>query len=150
MSGPATREARPDAPRGAAAAAGPDLATPGRGATSPADRSRRVFDADPDRAGRTELLLHSLADRLGLRVDSIRVHVDEEAVRETRPRGARGLMLAGTVWLDPDRYDPRTADGRGCSRTRRRMSCSATGSGRTGPRPRSRTPSGKRRGSRMP
>src|SRR5262249_42194221 len=72
----------------------------------------RVRDADAARAARTEGLLASLAASLGLSIDSIRVHVDEEAAARTRPRGARGLMHGGVVWLDPHRYDPQTADGR--------------------------------------
>jgi hypothetical protein len=73
---------------------------------------RRVRDADVARARRTEQLLGSLAGALGLSVDSIRVHVDDEAAARTRSRGARGLMQDGVVWLDPRRYDPRAADGR--------------------------------------
>src|SRR5262249_45710705 len=118
LSATAAREASPEP---AARARDAGLARAHRGAGMSATEARpepdtrlaqRVVDADPERAERTEVLLRSLADRLGLRVGAIRVHVDAEAARRTRPRGARGLMQGGAIWLDPDRYDPRSADGR--------------------------------------
>ena len=72
--------------------------------------SARVVDADPARARRTGALLRSFAPQLGLRPDALRVHVD---AGRTRPRAARGLAAGGAVYLDPGRYRPDTAAGRG-------------------------------------
>src|SRR5205814_1447192 len=74
--------------------------------------SKRVVDANAVRARATETFLASIADRLGLRVDAIRVHVDDEAAARTRARGSRGVAWGGSIWLDPGRYDPGRADGR--------------------------------------
>ena len=89
MSGAATRERRPAAPE-----------------------SARVVDPDRRRARATAELLGALAPALGLRVGSLRVRADEEAAARTRALGARGLAAGGTIWVDPGRYDPLTADGR--------------------------------------
>ena len=71
-----------------------------------------VVDGDPARAALTARLLDRLAAQLGFRAEDTRVRVDAEAARRTGPRGARGLVSDGTIWLHPGGYDPRTADGR--------------------------------------
>ncbi|MEU1372253.1 DUF4157 domain-containing protein [Streptomyces triculaminicus] len=92
---------------------------PERGASLAQDRRRprarthpRIVDADSARADRTAHLLARLAGQLGFRVSEAKVVVDEEAARRTAPRGARGLLADGVIWLHPDRYDPATAAGR--------------------------------------
>lgn len=71
-----------------------------------------VVDADPERALLTERLLDRLAAQLGFRAADTQVRVDDEAARRTGAHGARGLATDGTIWLHPNGYDPRTADGR--------------------------------------
>ena len=72
-----------------------------------------VTDPDPVRAALTARLLAGLADQLGFRIADARVRVDGESARRTGPRGARGLLADGVIWLHPDRYHPGTAAGRG-------------------------------------
>ncbi|MFI9307273.1 eCIS core domain-containing protein [Streptomyces triculaminicus] len=122
MSGPAKRTTnRP----GNTAAPHTSLGTrrnrlaPERGASLTQDRRRpgarthpRIVDADSTRADRTAHLLARLAGQLGFRISEAKIVVDEEAARRTAPRGARGLLADGVIWLHPDRYDPATAAGR--------------------------------------
>ncbi|MGW3206858.1 eCIS core domain-containing protein [Streptomyces sp. NPDC001135] len=91
---------------------GGNLRRTGRQAAPTASRAPIVVDADGVRADLTARLLTRLAGRLGFSLSAARVVVDGEAARRTAPRGARGLMTGGVIWLHPDRYDPATASGR--------------------------------------
>ncbi|MBT2442706.1 DUF4157 domain-containing protein [Streptomyces sp. ISL-36] len=95
----------------------------GRSTDSPAARGPRalgprprahpgIVDGDAARAALTARLLGRLAVQLGFRLDTAKVVVDGEAARRTAPRGARGLLADGVIWLRPDGYDPGTASGR--------------------------------------
>jgi len=97
---------------GSARDTGGDLRRSGRQTASLAPRPPIVVDADGARADLTARLLTRLAGQLGFSISAARVVVDGEAARRTAPRGARGLMTGGVIWLHPDRYDPATASGR--------------------------------------
>ncbi len=71
-----------------------------------------VMDADGVRAAATQRLLESLTTGLGLGRDAVTVDTTEHAGAVTGGRGARGLSVGNTVYLDPGRYDPATRDGK--------------------------------------
>ncbi|MER6307686.1 DUF4157 domain-containing protein [Streptomyces sp. NPDC001657] len=87
----------------------PDAPGPARRGT----RHPSITDRDAARAALTTRLLARLAGQLGFSAAAAKVVVNGEAARRTAPRGARGLMTDGVIWLHPDRYDPATAAGRG-------------------------------------
>lgn len=73
----------------------------------------RVVDALAPRRHATETLLERLTAGLGVPMSAIQVYIDGEAQRRTVGAGTRGLMQHGRVYLNPDRYDASSADGRG-------------------------------------
>ncbi len=70
------------------------------------DRFGNVVDDDIMRAAKTTTILDNLAPAVGLRSNSVKIHVDEEARRRTEAHRADGLMDAGKVYLNPNTYDP--------------------------------------------
>ncbi|MBT3218329.1 MAG: DUF4157 domain-containing protein, partial [Proteobacteria bacterium] len=75
-------------------------------------RVGNVVDTDAQRATRTVSLLSALSRALGLPSGSIKVRVDDHARSRTEALGTRGVMEHGEVLLNPEQYDPATADGR--------------------------------------
>lgn len=73
----------------------------------------RVVDPDAERAGKTRELLDVLGPQLGVDTRELEVKVDDEARYQTALQGLYGLMADGTVFLNPDVYDPETSEGRG-------------------------------------
>lgn len=71
-----------------------------------------VQDLDLQRARRTQGLVRQIAGALGLSANAVQVDVGVEGARRTRQAGTRGIQEAGKVFLDPQKYDPSTADGR--------------------------------------
>ncbi|MFT7583546.1 MAG: outer membrane protein OmpA-like peptidoglycan-associated protein, partial [Myxococcota bacterium] len=99
--------------QGFASALGLDLDLKGRPAVDPQlDTPAHIHDPDGARAKKTQALLDVLAPQLGVDSD-VDVHVDEEARHQTADQGLLGLMSEGSVFLNPDVYDPDTAEGRG-------------------------------------
>lgn len=78
-----------------------------------AARGRQVTDALAPRRQATESLLERLTAGLNVPMSALQVYLDDDARRRTSGAGTRGLMQQGRVYLNPDRYDPTTADGRG-------------------------------------
>ncbi len=72
----------------------------------------QIADPDVERAGKTREVLDTLAPKLGIDADQVDVRVDEDAKRETSDVGNLGLMADGTVFLDPEIYDPESRMGR--------------------------------------
>ncbi len=75
-------------------------------------RPDHIQDIDPERAHKTAEVLGSLGSQLGLDTNQMDVRVDEEARAKTAGQGIWGLMTDGTVFLDPELYDPETTAGR--------------------------------------
>ncbi|MCA9519268.1 MAG: DUF4157 domain-containing protein, partial [Myxococcales bacterium] len=73
----------------------------------------RIVDPDAERAAKTRELLDVLGPQLGVDARDLDVKVDAEAYKETQLQGLYGLMHDGTVFLNPDVYDPETSEGRG-------------------------------------
>ena len=71
-----------------------------------------VQDLDLQRARRTQGLVRQIAGALGLSANAVQVDAGVEGARRTRQAGTRGIQEAGKVFLDPQKYDPSTADGR--------------------------------------
>ncbi|MCC6621577.1 MAG: DUF4157 domain-containing protein [Deltaproteobacteria bacterium] len=72
-----------------------------------------VHDLDPVRAEKTREILDTLGHQLGIDPYGFDVKVDEEGQEQTGDQGLYGLMHDGTVFLDPEIYDPTTPAGRG-------------------------------------
>ncbi len=72
----------------------------------------RILDVDPERAEKTREILGSLGSQLGVDTGRLDVRVDAEAHDKTAGQGIWGLMTDGTVFLDPEIYDPETSEGR--------------------------------------
>ncbi|MBL8788674.1 MAG: DUF4157 domain-containing protein, partial [Deltaproteobacteria bacterium] len=72
----------------------------------------KILDADPDRAAKTREVLDTLGGELGVNTRDLDVHVDEVATQKTAEQGIWGLMTDGSVFLDPEIYDPETEEGR--------------------------------------
>jgi len=72
-----------------------------------------VHDDDPARAALTGALLARYSRDLGLDPGRLQVHTDLEGQRRTVSLGTRGLAEGRHIYLDPDRYDPQRAEGRG-------------------------------------
>jgi len=77
------------------------------------DALERISDPDAERARKTREVLDVLAPQLGLDPEGFDVKVDEEAYHQTELQGIYGLMADGTVFLNPEVYDPETPEGRG-------------------------------------
>lgn len=71
-----------------------------------------IADADQERAAKTHQVLDSLGRKLGVNADSVDVRVDDVASQRTADAGIWGLMTEGTVYLDPEIYDPGTNEGK--------------------------------------
>lgn len=71
-----------------------------------------VSDADTTRALLTRLLIDQLALALGFDPKRIEVHVDSGAESRISARGAQALQEGSSIYLHPQRYDPRTRAGR--------------------------------------
>ncbi len=76
------------------------------------DRLGNVVDDDIMRAAKTTTILDNLAPAVGLRPNSVKIHVDEEARRRTEAHRADGLMEGGKVFLNPTTYKPDTLEGK--------------------------------------
>jgi hypothetical protein len=83
-----------------------------RARAADSDRDDRVSDDDPARRAETEALLASFAPALGLDAAAVPVHTDATAARALAGRDAVGLADPDAVWLDPERFDPETPEGR--------------------------------------
>jgi len=75
-------------------------------------RPEHIHDADIERATKTHELLGALGSQLGVDASRVDVRVDDQARERTAGQGIWGLMTDGTVFLDPDLYDPETSEGR--------------------------------------
>ncbi len=75
-------------------------------------RPEHIYDADFERADKTRELLGTLGSQLGVDASRVDVRVDDQARERTAGQGIWGLMTDGTVFLDPDLYDPETSEGR--------------------------------------
>ena len=71
-----------------------------------------IQDSDVERADKTQQILGTLGSQLGVDTSRVDVQVDDEARQKTGGQGIWGLMTDGTVFLDPDLYDPETSEGR--------------------------------------
>ncbi len=71
-----------------------------------------ISDADSERAQKTHEVLDSLGRGLGVDASRVDVRVDETASQRTADAGIWGLMTDGTVYLDPEIYDPETSEGK--------------------------------------
>ena len=72
-----------------------------------------IIDPDAERAAKTRELLDVLGPQLEVDTEGLEVRVDDEARHRTELQGLYGLMADGTVFLNPEVYDPETAEGRG-------------------------------------
>lgn|GEM_PF-2084045 len=72
-----------------------------------------IVDPDAERAAKTRELLDVLGPQLEVDTGDLEVRVDEEARHRTELQGLYGLMADGTVFLNPEVYDPETSEGRG-------------------------------------
>ena len=71
-----------------------------------------IKDPDAERAAKTAEVLDSLGRKLGVDSNRVDVRVDEVASERTADAGIWGLMSEGTVYLDPEIYDPETTAGK--------------------------------------
>ncbi len=84
----------------------------GHPATEAQGLAARIGHENRATATATRALVEDLARRLDLPANRVDVRADDDARRRTGARGARGLMDAGRVYLDPDSFDPTTREGR--------------------------------------
>ncbi|PIE18510.1 MAG: hypothetical protein CSA66_04690 [Proteobacteria bacterium] len=87
--------------------------TPAASVAQQAPQDDRISDEDPERAAKTRELLDVLGPQLGVDQRAVEVKVDEQARYETESQRIYGLMSDGTVFLNPEIYDPETPQGRG-------------------------------------
>ncbi|MBI3228891.1 MAG: DUF4157 domain-containing protein, partial [Burkholderiales bacterium] len=80
---------------------------PGQG-----QRQTQIKDEDQARAMLTQWLLESLAPALGLRVQQIQIHIDQEAEDKLAPRQAGGMVEDGKIYLHPAKFQPQHSAGR--------------------------------------